>query len=75
MWALDTRGIAPEERSRAVNNDSVATMTLIAGLALVLLGAGFGFWLILIGAGVSALGLGGLIRETLARHRSEAGSV
>jgi hypothetical protein len=48
--------------------------TLIAGLALVLLGAGFGLWLILIGAGVSALGLGGLVREALARRRHRGGA-
>jgi hypothetical protein len=53
-----------------VGEESVATATLATGLALALLGAGFGLWLILIGAGVVALGIGGLVREALARARS-----
>lgn len=68
LWALDARRGA-RERPRALASDSFATATLIAGLALALIGAGFGLWLILIGAGVSALGCGGLARETLARRR------
>lgn len=71
IWAIDARAGAGE-RSRLVSNDSFATTTLIAGLALALLGAGFGLWLILIGAGVTALGLGGLVREGLARRRRGA---
>ncbi len=74
LWALDARGVSPEARPRALARDSVATATLIAGLALALLGAGFGLWLILIGAGVGALGLGGLIRERLAVRRRHGGS-
>jgi hypothetical protein len=35
------------------------------------LGAGFGLWLILIGAGVTALGVGGLARERRARRRAQ----
>jgi hypothetical protein len=68
IWALDARAGAGE-RPRLVASDSVATATLVAGLALALLGAGFGLWLILIGAGLAALGLGGLMREALARRR------
>ena len=54
------------------SDESVATATLATGLALALLGAGFGLWLILIGAGVTALGLGGLVREGRARGRAAA---
>jgi hypothetical protein len=54
----------------AVSEESLATVALAAGLALALLGAGFGLWLILIGAAVTALGLGGLVREARARDRS-----
>lgn len=72
LWALEARGDGAE-RPRVLASDSVATTTLIAGLALALLGAGFGLWLILIGAGVSAMGLGGLVRETLARRRHDGG--
>ncbi len=72
LWSLDARA-GDEERPRALASDSLATATLIAGLALALLGGGFGLWLILIGAGVSALGLGGVVRETLARRRNARG--
>jgi hypothetical protein len=54
----------------ALSDDSLATATLVVGLVLALLGAGFGLWLILIGAGVTALGLGGLVREGRARNRA-----
>lgn len=73
LWALDARAGAGE-RARLLTSDSVATATLVGGLALALLGAGFGLWLILIGAGVSALGLGGLVREALARRRTRGGA-
>jgi hypothetical protein len=74
LWALDVRA-GNAERPRVLSSDSLATATLVAGLALALLGAGFGLWLILIGAGVGALGAGGLVRETLARrHRRERGA-
>ncbi len=72
LWVLDTLG-GQEEHPRVLAGDSVATATLIAGLALALLGAGFGLWLTLIGAGLGALGVGGLVRETLARRRHERG--
>ncbi len=73
LWALDARRGSTQERRRILASDSFATATLIAGLALALLGAGFGLWLILIGAGVSALGGGGLVREALARKRHAPG--
>ncbi len=72
LWALDARR-AVGERPRALATDSFATATLVAGLALALLGAGFGLWLILIGTAVAALGFGGLIREGLARRRHGGG--
>ncbi|HWF32382.1 MAG TPA: hypothetical protein VG188_07485 [Solirubrobacteraceae bacterium] len=72
LWMLDSRG-GSRERPRLLAGDSVATATLIAGLALALLGAGFGLWLVLIGVGVGSFGLGGLVRETLARRRHEDG--
>lgn len=73
LWALDVRRAAGRaEAPRLLADSSFATATLVSGLVLVLLGAGFGLWLILIGVGVSALGAGGLVRETLAR-RAEHG--
>jgi hypothetical protein len=54
-----------------IADGSFATATLIVGLALALVGAGFGLWLILIGAGVTMLGVGGLVREGRARRRAQ----
>jgi hypothetical protein len=72
LWALDARA-GDDDPPRALTTGSFTTATLIAGLALALLGAGFGLWLILIGAGVAALGAGGLVREERARRRSRRG--
>jgi hypothetical protein len=68
VWLLDARA-GPRERPREIAESSFATATLVVGLALALLGAGFGLWLILIGAGVTALGGGALVREERARRR------
>jgi hypothetical protein len=72
LWWLEVRQRGAGERPRALADESFATAALIAGLALALLGAGFGLWLILIGAGLVALGGGGLIREGRARKRAGA---
>jgi hypothetical protein len=69
VWALDARQ-GEDERPRLITDSSLATVTLIAGLAVALLGAGFGLWLILIGAGIAAFGLGGVVREQHARTRT-----
>jgi hypothetical protein len=72
LWALDARR-GQVERPRLIADSSSATVTLIVGLAVALLGAGFGLWLILIGAGITALGLGGVVREQRARTRTLRG--
>ncbi len=72
LWVAD-RGRVADQRLRLIADTSYATATLIVGLAFALLGAGFGFWLILIGVGIAALGLGGIVREQLARGRSLRG--
>ncbi|HEY3759129.1 MAG TPA: hypothetical protein VGL37_05170 [Solirubrobacteraceae bacterium] len=69
LWALDARR-GQIERPRPLTDSSLATVTLVVGLSLALLGAGFGLWLILIGAAITALGLGGVVREQRARTRS-----
>jgi hypothetical protein len=69
LWAIDARRAA-DRRRLAIPDSSVATVTLVGGLSLALVGAGFGLWLILIGAGVAALGAGGLVREARARRRA-----
>jgi hypothetical protein len=72
LWALDTRR-GQVERPRLITDSSLATVTLIVGLAVALLGAGFGLWLILIGVGITALGFGGIVREQRARTRTLRG--
>ena len=72
LWALDERQ-GEDERPRMIADSSLATVALILGLAVALLGAGFGLWLILIGAGIAALGLGGVVREQRARTRTLRG--
>ncbi len=69
LWALDARH-GRGERPRLITDSSLATVTLTVGLAVALLGAGFGLWLILIGAGIIALGLGGVVREQRTRART-----
>jgi hypothetical protein len=78
LWLLDTRAARARQQRQepqatervALSDSSVASAGLVCGLALALLGAGFGLWLILIGAGVIALGAGGLVREARARRRA-----
>jgi hypothetical protein len=69
LWALDVRQ-GQDERPRLITDGSLATVALVLGVAVALLGAGFGLWLILIGAGILALGLGGVVREQRARARA-----
>ena len=71
LSALDVRAARPDP-PRVLADSSFATAALVCGLAIALLGAGYGYWLCLIGAGVTALGAGGLIREALARRRAVA---
>jgi hypothetical protein len=68
LWWLDARRRATEGL-QALPESSLASASLAGGLALALLGAGFGLWLILIGAAVTLLGAGGLVREQRARRR------
>jgi hypothetical protein len=69
VWRLDrARRAAPCER--LIVDQSAATATVSVGLAMALLGASFGLFLLLIGGGITALGVGGLVREDLARRRA-----
>ncbi len=68
LWWLQARE-PRAEAPRLISDSSYATATLIVGAAVALLGCGFGLWLILIGLGVAALGLGGVVREQRARGR------
>jgi hypothetical protein len=69
VWTLDVRRGEGEE-PRLIADSSVATVASIVGVALALLGAGFGLWLILIGGAIAALGFGGVVREQRARART-----
>jgi hypothetical protein len=69
LWRLEARSAEEGERSRVIAEESLASGALVCGLCLALLGAGFGLWLILMGAGLTALGGGGLVREARARRR------
>jgi len=54
---------ARESEPRIVPDISIATMIVALGLALAVAGSAFGTWLVLIGAGLTAVGLAGLARE------------
>lgn len=49
---------------------SAATVTIVAGVALAILGANFGLWAAAIGGGLALLGVGGIVREERARRRA-----
>jgi hypothetical protein len=63
LAVLAWRGRAPERR--VVPDVSVATVLVALGLALLVTGTAFGLWLILIGAGISVVGLVAVARERL----------
>jgi hypothetical protein len=58
------------ERARAIPDLSYSTIAVGLGAAAMLNGFAFGLWLVLIGAGIVAFGLGGLVREHLAARRA-----
>jgi hypothetical protein len=59
----------PEGALRVVPELSLATTLLAAAVAVASAAAIFGVWLLLIGAGLAALGAGGLVRERRAGAR------
>ena len=60
----------PSEHARFLPDFSYGTVVLGVGAAMILNGLAFGLWLLLIGAGVAALGLAQLAREVAAARRS-----
>jgi hypothetical protein len=54
---------------RLVPELSLATALCSAALAAIALAAIFGLWLLLIGIGLGALGVGGVVRELLASRK------
>jgi hypothetical protein len=59
----------PDGSLRVVPELSLATTLVAVALAVVAVAAIFGLWLLLIGAGLAALGAGGLVRELRAGAR------
>jgi hypothetical protein len=54
---------AREPRRRLLRDISLATAVAAVGAGLAVVGSAIGLWLVLIGAGVLALGLAGLVKE------------
>jgi hypothetical protein len=70
FWLAARRRALPADLSVEVDT-SPATVWLAISLALLAVGAVVGFWLVLIGAGMCGVGVGGLLREW--RAEREAG--
>jgi hypothetical protein len=68
IWQFGRARPTPET-PKLITDDSAATAAFAVGLAVALVGASFGLFLLLIGGGIAGLGLGGLIREQIARGR------
>ncbi len=64
LLVRDTEGV--DRARRAIVDQSMATVVLAAGIGLAILGGAVGRWMTWIGLGVCALGIGGVVRETLA---------
>ena len=67
-FALGLAGPAQGDR-RAIPDVSIAPAVTAAGLLVVLVAFAAGRWLVLLGLGVMALGLGGTVRELRAQRR------
>jgi hypothetical protein len=72
IWQLGRARRGPPT-AQLIADESAATAALAVGVAMALLGASFGLFLLLIGGGIAALGLAGLLRERIARHRDPRG--
>ncbi|UGS38367.1 hypothetical protein [Capillimicrobium parvum] len=68
-WRGRLTGPQPGERRRVAVR-SMATVLAALGVALMAFGAEAGPWLVMIGAGATAIGLGGVAREWRAERRS-----
>jgi hypothetical protein len=63
---LARRADGIDRARRPVADQSMATAVVAIGIGLVALGGAVGSWLVYIGLGVAAAGLGGVVREALA---------
>ena len=64
LLARRTEGI--DRARRPIADQSMATAVAAVGLGLVALGGAVGAWLVYIGIGITAAGVGGVIREGMA---------
>jgi drug/metabolite transporter (DMT)-like permease len=70
LWVRRRRAAGEDpDAERRVTEVSVASALVGTALALMLLGAQFGVWLVLIGGGLLAAGLGGVARELRAERQ------
>jgi len=58
-----------EAATQLITSESTASATVAVGLAVLLVGASFGLFLVLIGGGTTLFGLAGVIREQRVRRR------
>lgn len=56
--------------ARSIPDTSYATALAAFGLGTIVAGLAFGFWLVLLGGGALAFGLGGLVREFRQQRRA-----
>jgi hypothetical protein len=70
LWLRRRRAAGEDpDAERRVTEVSMASALVGAALALMLLGAQFGVWLVLIGGGLLLAGLGGVARELRAERQ------
>jgi len=67
--AVGRAGPRHEGAAQLITNESVASATVAVGLAILLVGTSFGAFLLMIGGGVTLLGVTGVLREERARRR------
>jgi hypothetical protein len=70
LIALFAATVSEEAGPRTLARSSLPTVVLVFGLAMALNGLAFGLFLILIGAEVAALGLGGLVLQLVNERRA-----
>jgi hypothetical protein len=69
LLSLTADDARPAGRPRVVADASMASALAGIAVGVILWGAFIGEWLLLIGAGLLAMGLGGIIRELLVTRR------
>jgi hypothetical protein len=73
LFALYAASVREEAAgSRTLARSSLPTVVIVVGIAMALNGLTFGLFLILIGAEVVALGIGGLVLQLLNERRAAA---